>query len=43
MIDIYERLKTRIQQELNNQDNETLTWEEFQNSIEISIDLSQIV
>ncbi|CAF2540007.1 unnamed protein product [Rotaria sp. Silwood2] len=43
MIDIYERLKTRIEQKLDDQDPETPTWKDFQNSLEISIDLSQIV
>ncbi|CAF4561312.1 unnamed protein product [Rotaria sp. Silwood1] len=43
MIDIYERLKTRIEQELNVEDNKTQTWEDFQSSLELSIDLNQII
>ncbi|CAF1255581.1 unnamed protein product [Rotaria magnacalcarata] len=43
MIDIYDRLKTKIEQQLNEQDNQLSTWEDFQNSIETSIDLSQLI
>ncbi|CAF1284033.1 unnamed protein product [Adineta steineri] len=43
MIDIYDRLKSKIKQELIDQNNQLSTWENFQESIETSIDANEII